>query len=307
LEDAQGRSGHEPLRVEAPTDVTVVIPARNVVGMIEPQLEALADQEFGGTWEVVVADNGSTDGTAALVAQRATTFPVPLRVVRAFRARGINVGRNDGVAAAAGRAILLCDADDEVAPGWLEAMAGGLDGVDLVGGSIDLRRLNSDWSLRTRPMGAPHEIGGVLLPIGANIGFRKATWERLGGFDEDFVHGAWDEHDFSYRAHEYGFRARAVPEAVVHYRLRADRGGMARQQWGIGRGEQLFRHKHPSFLPSSSLTHEIVQLGRSSVGLARRWVLQSDDRDAALGFVAYQCGRLAERAAIASRGGRGRA
>ena len=111
----------------------------------------------------------------AVVRRAAAHFPVPLRVVDASRAPGINVGRNDGVAAAAGTSILLCDADDEVAPGWLHALAAALADADLVGGSVDLRGLNSEWSRRSRSVVTPHELQGWLFPIGANIGFLGAN------------------------------------------------------------------------------------------------------------------------------------
>jgi len=282
-------------------DVSVVIPARDAAGVLPAQLAALAAQDHDQEWEVVVADNGSTDDTAALVERTARDFPVTLRVVDASRARGINVGRNDGIAAAAGTVILLCDADDEVAPGWLHALAEALESADIAGGSIELETLNSAWSVRARPMGAPFEINGVVLPIGANIGFRTAVWEHVGGFDEDFSYGAWDEHDFTYRAHCAGFSARKVPEAEVRYRLRPDRRGMMRQQWGIGRGEILFQDKHPEFLAPRSLSRDVVTLARSTGGLARRFAQRSTDRDEALGFVSYQCGRFAESARLASR------
>jgi cellulose synthase/poly-beta-1,6-N-acetylglucosamine synthase-like glycosyltransferase len=79
-----------------PLTVSVVIPARNAAWCLTEQLRALAAQDFDGTWEVVVSDNGSTDGTVALVRDLAASFPVPLRVVDASRRPGPAHARNEG-------------------------------------------------------------------------------------------------------------------------------------------------------------------------------------------------------------------
>lgn len=278
--------------------VSVVIPARNATSVLPQQLEALAAQDHRGDWEVVVADNGSTDGTADLVRRRAGTFPVPLRVVEAARAAGINVGRNVGAEHAAGDVLLFCDADDIVSPAWVRSLSGVLGEFDLAGGPIDLVQLNSEWARQVRPIGAPYANQGLLFPIGANMGCRASVWRALGGFDEEFDHGGWDETDFCYRAQVLGYTVGEAPDALVHYRLRDDLRGFARQQMGIGRGERLFRHKHPEFLPALSPGTQLSNYLRSVGGLARRAVRRTHDRDLAVGLVAYQTGRIYEGALL---------
>jgi glycosyltransferase involved in cell wall biosynthesis len=280
--------------------VSVVVPARNAALDLPRQLAALAVQDYDGEWEVIVADNGSTDDTADLVRATAVDFPVPLRVVETSTAPGINVGRNEGARQATSDALLFCDADDIVSPAWVRSLAMTLDEFDLAGGPIELERLNSEWAIRVRPMGAPLADRGFVFPIGANLGCRRSVWEELGGFDERFNHGGWDESDFCYRAQIHGFRVGTAPEAIVHYRLRSDLRGFVRQQWGIGRGERLFRSKHPEFLPALSPRIELHGLARSAIGLVRRTVTRAHDRDAALGWVAFQGGRIYEAAALAA-------
>ncbi|NJN88072.1 MAG: glycosyltransferase family 2 protein, partial [Leptolyngbyaceae cyanobacterium SL_7_1] len=102
--------------------LTVVIPCYNAAGTIAIQLEALARQEFSQPWELIVADNGSTDGTQAIAEKYADQF-THFRLVDASAQRGAAHGRNVGVSVAQSDAIVFCDADDEVAPGWLSAMA----------------------------------------------------------------------------------------------------------------------------------------------------------------------------------------
>ena len=89
--------------------ISVVIPCRDGAGVLAQQLDALLAQETSAEFEIVVADNGSTDGTADLVRSYADPR---VRVVDAGRAPGANVARNIGITASKGEYILLTDADD---------------------------------------------------------------------------------------------------------------------------------------------------------------------------------------------------
>jgi len=282
------------------TDVSVVMPARNVATMITGQLGALAAQDTRQRWEVVVADNGSTDRTRDIVRTAAATFPVPLRTVDASRRPGINVARNVGVEQALGGKLLFCDADDVVSPGWVDNLASALDDLDLVGGAIDTERLNSEHARRRRPMVVPVEFHGYFFATGANIGCRRVVWECLAGFDEDISQG-WDDFDFCFRAQRAGFSTGAAPEAVVHYQLREDMLGFVRQQFGIGRGEARFRRRQPDFSPPLGIGTEAVGIARAAAGIVRLAAKDRDERDIAIGLVSGRVGRLVEWCAPRSR------
>ncbi|HEY2642401.1 MAG TPA: glycosyltransferase family A protein, partial [Galbitalea sp.] len=99
------------------------------------QLEALAAQEFAGSWEVVVADNGSTDDTVARALEHAASLP-DLRVVDASQHRGASHARNVGAGAAKAPFLIFLDADDAAQPGWLPAMAEAARSADLITGRI---------------------------------------------------------------------------------------------------------------------------------------------------------------------------
>ncbi|HEX5945088.1 MAG TPA: glycosyltransferase family A protein [Acidimicrobiales bacterium] len=125
--------------------ISVVVPARNAVDVLGAQLDALAAQEVPVPWEVVVADNGSTDGTRELAA--AWHDRLPVRVVDASAHAGVNHARNRGVHAAHGELVLCCDADDVVAPGWVAAYWHTRDGWDMAGGFIGVDALNGPEAL----------------------------------------------------------------------------------------------------------------------------------------------------------------
>src|SRR5262245_13139635 len=124
--------------------LSVVIPCRNAAGQLPLQLEALTREKWQGRWEVVVADNGSTDGTGKVAGQFKAHLPRSL-VVGAPARRGAACARNVGARSASGEAFLFLDADDEIAAGYLAAMADALAHHDLVAAYRDSESLNTGW------------------------------------------------------------------------------------------------------------------------------------------------------------------
>ena len=204
--------------------LSVVIPCRNGEDTLGRQLESLAAQSWSETWEVVVADNGSTDRTLEVI--RAFQDRLPnLRAADASDRIGVTVARNAGVRAARGKAIAFCDADDEVAPGWVAAMGDALAEHDAVAGRFDSDSLNPRWlaGLRGRPQTEGLMPFGDQAPYGAagNLGVRRDVHEAVGGFDEDFGLLAEDI-DYCWRIQRAGSLLAFEPRAVVAYRLRPD-------------------------------------------------------------------------------------
>jgi glycosyltransferase involved in cell wall biosynthesis len=227
-------------------EVSVVLPARNVEALLPLQLDALALQDLDRCWEVLVADNGSTDSTADVVRQAAGSFPVSLRLVDASRAPGINVARNEGVAAARGDLIAFCDGDDIVGEGWLANLITGLARFDFVGGRLEFESLNDPTTAAWRLRGAPglQTWRGITFPTGGNFAGRRNCIDELGGFDERFVLG-YCEAELVYRAHVSGMTLGFVPDAPVHYRLRGSSRDLARQRFSYGRGCAILLSTHP--------------------------------------------------------------
>ncbi len=115
-------------------NLSVVIPTLDKEPLLRRTLAALAAQDAGSgrTWEVVVVDDGSRDGTAGLLAAAAARPGARLRVVSPGRNVGRARARNLGARAARGRWILFLDDDIVAPPGLLAAhldAAGGPSGV----------------------------------------------------------------------------------------------------------------------------------------------------------------------------------
>ena len=227
--------------------LTVVIPALDAADDIAGQLDALAAQEWDEPWEVVVADNGSTDGTRAVVGRYADRLPA-LRVVDASQPAGQAHALNAGVESARAEAVAFCDADDEVAPGWVAAMGRALARYELVACQSDTAKLNEPWIQGTREGQVPGRLSTVSFPPYApyagsgGLGVRRSTHARLGGFDETMF--VLFDVDFCLRAHKAGIELALVPDALLHYRYRSGWRGVFRQARVYAEQMALVQKRH---------------------------------------------------------------
>ena len=260
--------------------------------MVGEQLAALRAQTHTD-FEVVVADNGSTDATVDAV--RAAGGALRLRVVDASGRPGVSHARNVGARHAAAPKVLFCDADDVVDPNWVAAMAAALDHHHIVGGHLEVKRVNPPevlaWSGSPTASGLPVTMGHLPYGVGANLGLRRSVIESVGEFDESYA-GGHEEVDLAWRAQEAGLTVGFAPDAVVHYRLRGSLRSMARQRYWYGRSyAQLFRNFRHSGVRPTPLSTEL----RFYAVLLRS--LPRDIRRRRFGFwlgtAAWTAGRLA--------------
>lgn len=190
-------------------EVSVVIPCHNGEATLGLQLEALASQIDAPPFEVIVADNRSTDGTRDVVA--AWQHAVPgLRWVTANGAPGAAYARNVGVAAAVGEFLLFCDADDVVASRWVahgrrdlevvECFTGSAIGVHGPSFGTDLERLRARIGDADKPRTLDFDENDPLRPIlcGGCFGITRQRYLGIGGFDTAFG-SAGEDNEFAWR------------------------------------------------------------------------------------------------------------
>lgn len=229
-------------------DASVVIPARNAAPWIAEQLESLAHQQKAPRFEVVLADNDSSDGGVQGAQDAARLLGLDLRVVAATGVMSASHGRNVGAEAASGEVLLFCDADDLVGPYWVADLVSAVLSTPgaVVAGALHHERFNSPGVLAAYGI-APDPVGtegqdapqtaepqggyaGYLPTVpGGNFAIRRVDYLRLGGMDPSYPGGA-EETDFAWRAQEAGLRVIHAPRAVVHYRLKSDPRALFRQQ-----------------------------------------------------------------------------
>jgi glycosyltransferase involved in cell wall biosynthesis len=255
-----------------PILVSVVLPVRDAADVVGQQLEALAEQDGGLPWELVVVDDASTDATRAVVRRYADRLPA-LTLVARDRPGGSGAARNVGAGAARGRYLVFCDADDVVAPDWLEAHAEALGDHPLVTGPILTDRMNDVAAAAANPtrFGDRPPVGNGFLPyaLGANLGVRREVFDELGGFDP---RPNGNDKTFCWSAILAGHHLHFAPRAVVHYRLRRSTRGTFRRQYAIGRGAPtLYRRFRDHGMPRSSFGGLARDLVRAGAWLVRPW------------------------------------
>ncbi|MDE2889206.1 MAG: glycosyltransferase [Gemmatimonadota bacterium] len=179
--------------------VSVVIAARNEAGFIGDCLEGLARQTYpADRYEVLVVDDGSTDGTMQVVTRFATAYPIVrcIEATDAFRHMAAKKRPlSEGIRAARGRIILTTDADCSVPATWISGVVSQLEtGADVVIGFSQVRtaadrltpveRLQAfDFlALMSASAGAAN-LGVPLAASGQNFAYRKALFDRVNGFE----------------------------------------------------------------------------------------------------------------------------
>jgi glycosyltransferase involved in cell wall biosynthesis len=227
--------------------LSVIIACLNGAATLGTQLEALARQDCPVSWELLLADNGSTDASVAIAESFRPRIPT-LRVIDASRRRGAGPARNHGVEQALGDWIAFCDADDEVAPDWLALMAAALAQHPFVAGRFESHRLNGTWVLRSRPLQQQEDLQssdiGARLPHagGGNMGIHRDAFLRVGGFDPKI---RWlEDTDFSWRAQLAGVPLVFRNDVVVHVRLRQTYRSMYAQGRQYGMAQALLEERY---------------------------------------------------------------
>lgn len=221
-------------------ELSVVIPMRDAATTINDQLDALRSQEWSGSWEVVIVDNGSSDEGPAAVRRCAATDP-RVRLLDGSTQPGPAAARNVGSLAARGRHLAFCDADDVVGQGWVAAMGEALRVAPAATGPQEQTRLNPAALLDVygrSPARCMQVFEGV-FPFGpsANFGIRRGVLCELGGFDASIEVG--EDVELCLRLWLAGEELRFVPEAVVHYRHRTELRPLFRQAMRYGEAGPL--------------------------------------------------------------------
>ena len=193
-------------------EASVIIPARDARATIGRTLKALAAQDVDVDFEVIVVDDGSSDGTAATARGSGAAVTVLEQ-----EAEGPAAARNRGATAARGRVLAFLDADCFPTVGWLAAGLRTLGEVELVQGRV-LPDPGADLGPFDRSLWLVRETG---LYEAANLFVTREAFERAGGFEEwlrpDTGKAIAEDVWFGWRARRAGARTAFAPEALAHH------------------------------------------------------------------------------------------
>lgn len=241
-----------------PATVSVIIPTYNRKGMLRETLESLAGQTYpSGCFEVILVDDGSTDGTAEIAAE---VFPFVLRYFRQSN-QGDAEARNLGARQSQADFLVFLDDDILVEPGYLTHLINAHDKRQkkIVVGTCHL------WLEETLPfaqnlrvsLASDHIDTITELPFrdvfSNNMSIRREAYFEIGmmqglGFPGSSM---WCDLDFAYRAYRQGFEFGCSTNAVCWHRDYAVRNLDARKRrarTAAYRAVALFQ-KYPELLP----------------------------------------------------------
>jgi len=210
-----------------------VIPLFNKAELTRACIRSISANTAAGTYELIVVDNGSTDGTQALCAE----LPDEVVVLRNDVNRGFAKACNQGARAAAGDHILFLNNDTEVHPNWLPPALAHLDDPDV--GAVGSKLLYPDGTIQhcgvvlvedltdTNKFTATHWLAGspgdteasnsprqFQVVTAACILLRRAAYEQAGGFDERYWNG-YEDIDLCLQLGGLGWKVMYEPASVV--------------------------------------------------------------------------------------------
>jgi GT2 family glycosyltransferase len=219
-----------------PPVISVVIPAYGYPAGLSRVLTALAQQDFAGSFEVLVMDDGS---------------PVPLEPVTQPYRDVLNIrclrldnggparARNAGARAAQGEWVAFTDHDCEPAPDWLAQLVqeGERSGSVLMGGRRVTELAENDWSVAHDMLCvfASGWSSDVATPYFStdNLAAPRMRFLEVGGFDERFQYSQEDR-EFCARWRARGFETRSVPTAIIRHSHAFTRRTFCRQHFRYG-------------------------------------------------------------------------
>jgi len=218
--------------------VALIVTVRNE----EASIDALLDSLLAGTRapdEIVVADGGSSDRTVERLRSRAAADP---RVHFLVAPGNRSVGRNAAVRAARASVIACTDAGVRVEPSWLDRITDPFTrdpSVDVVAGFY--RAAGETLFERAAGVVSAPRLEEVdqahFLPSTRSVAFRRAAWDKVGGFDERWDHN--EDTPFALALRASGCRFAFAPDAIVRWTPRGDLRSFWRQhrRFGFGDGE----------------------------------------------------------------------
>lgn len=266
--------------------ISVIIPCHQAAGTLPLQLRALASQLDAPPFELLIVDNRSTDGLAAVVEEHRSALlaagATAVRLLDAHVESGASYARNVGASHASTDFLVFCDADDCVSARWLADALALFEQADAFSGSAlpipdpefgtDISALRDRIAPAALPAPEVRHQQELAIPIlmGGDFGMRRSLYLQLGGFDQALP-SAGEDNDLAirlraaghpvldsyamriaYRTRETGRARRLIARrAASTHVLLCQRYGVYRSSAFVGRGRLLIATVK---LPAAALT-----------------------------------------------------
>jgi len=192
--------------------VSLVIATRNRAPFLARALDSLAAQTDAPSFEIIVADNGSSDGTAQMVDERASSAAHPLRRVHVAEANRA-AARNAGIEAATGSVVAFVDDDVWLPPGFVAAHARAHGNGERLAVSGPILNVES---YDERPKPSPFNYSNAFLCT-CNVSVPREALLSVSGFDARFNLYGWEDTELGLRLRRSGLRRAFAWDAFLYH------------------------------------------------------------------------------------------
>jgi glycosyltransferase involved in cell wall biosynthesis len=241
--------------------VSVVVPVLNGRRWLRPVIAGVLAQQDGRPFEIIVVDDGSSDGSLRLLSEwQASGIITLLRGGGHGAAAAINAGIREA------RHPLIAQVDQDVVlrPGWLSTLAAALDdpGVAAAQGHYVTATDAGFWA-RSMGRDLEHRYAGITRRhvdhvCTGNTVYRASALHQAGFLDETMGYGY--DNDLSYRLARHGFKLAFCPEATSVHRWKEGLRGYVAQQFGVGYGRIDVLARHPGRVAGDDVSGTLMML-----------------------------------------------
>jgi glycosyltransferase involved in cell wall biosynthesis len=240
--------------------ISVIIPTFNSAKELTKCLESFKTQTISNEkYEVVVVDDGSSDGTKDAAAK------YPVRYIYQQN-HGPAAARNNGANQVQGEIILFTDADCEPQPNWIEEMIKPLDDPQVVGVKGAYRTRQKGIVARLVQIEYEHKYERMKkfkyidFIDTYSAGYRKNIFLKYNGFDERYPNASVEDQEFSFRLSHDGHKMVFNPNAVVYHKHSSSLMGYLRKKYKIAFWKAFLLKRHPGKMKTDTHTPQSLKI-----------------------------------------------
>ena len=221
-----------------PVTFSVVIPCYNQGSFIKEAVDSVLAQTFQD-FEIIIVNDGSTDETTNWIL---SNFHVPKTTIIHTENKGVSSARNTAIKAAKGKYILPLDADDKIAPTYLEKALNVLEKNN----NINIVYCDAEYfgNKTGKLCLSPYSLKQILNDncIFVSAVFRKSDWEKAGGYNTN-MYISIEDWDFWLSLIKSGANVYKIPETLFFYRKQpASRTSLLKGAWARSYQQMILNH-----------------------------------------------------------------
>jgi cellulose synthase/poly-beta-1,6-N-acetylglucosamine synthase-like glycosyltransferase len=240
--------------------ISIIIPTFNSAKVLQKCLESLTKQTVNsGACEIIVVDDGSTDGTKDIVAK------YPVKYIYQQNS-GPAAARNNGVNQAQGEIVLFTDADCEPQPNWIEEMIKPMDDPQVIGVKGAYKTRQKELVARLVQIEYEHKYERMKkfryidFIDTYSAGYRKGIFLKYGGFDERYPKASVEDQEFSFRLFHDGYKMVFNTEALVYHKHSARLLDYLKKKYKIAFWKAFLLKRHPGKVKSDTHTPQSLKI-----------------------------------------------